>query len=161
MLPEVSADHRRPRLLARCAVYCSIDQPCPFASKELSSVVARVPTGHLRPAHERWSQNRHEIWALRRESIAEANNRSTHSSKARIRFLGRLWIKALAAAIRLDWISDALCLGLFVGSGVIEAGCKTVLVQLKPSGMFWTVRGANTIIALRCCQLSGRFEDYC
>jgi len=26
--------------------------------------------------------------------------------------------------------------------------------------MFWTVRGANAIIALRCCQLSGKFEDY-
>jgi hypothetical protein len=50
--------------------------------------------------------------------------------------------------------------GLFVGSGVIEAGCKTVLGRLKQSGMFWTVRGANTIIALRCCQLSGSFEDY-
>ncbi len=50
--------------------------------------------------------------------------------------------------------------GLFIGSGVIEAGCKTVLGRLKQSGMFWTVRGANAIIALRCCQLSGRFEDY-
>jgi len=50
--------------------------------------------------------------------------------------------------------------GFFVGSGVIEAGCKTVLGRLKQSGMFWTVRGANAIIALRCCQLSGKFEDY-
>ena len=50
---------------------------------------------------------------------------------------------------------------LFVGSGVIEAGCKTVIgSRLKQSGMFWTVRGANTIIALRCCHLNGRFEDY-
>lgn len=50
---------------------------------------------------------------------------------------------------------------LFVGSGVIEAGCKTVIAtRLKQSGMFWTVRGANAIIALRCCRLSGRFEDY-
>jgi hypothetical protein len=50
--------------------------------------------------------------------------------------------------------------GLFVGSGVIEAGCKTIIGRLKRSGMFWTVRGANAIIALRCCQLSGTFEDY-
>ena len=50
---------------------------------------------------------------------------------------------------------------LFVGSGVIEAGCKTVIgSRLKKSGMFWTVRGANAIIALRCCHLNGRFEDY-
>ena len=50
--------------------------------------------------------------------------------------------------------------GLFVGSGVIEAGCRSVLGRLKQSGMFWTVRGANAIIALRCCQISGKFEDY-
>ena len=50
---------------------------------------------------------------------------------------------------------------LFVGSGVIEAGCKTVIgSRLKRSGMFWTVRGANAIIALRCCYLSGKFEGY-
>ena len=50
---------------------------------------------------------------------------------------------------------------LFVDSGVIEAGCKTVLgSRLKQSGMFWTVRGANAIVALRCCHLNGQFEDY-
>jgi hypothetical protein len=50
---------------------------------------------------------------------------------------------------------------LFVGSGVIEAGCKTVIgSRLKQSGMFWTVRGVNAIIALRCCHLNGQFEDY-
>jgi len=51
--------------------------------------------------------------------------------------------------------------GLFVGSGVVEAGCKTVVsTRLKRSGMFWSVRGANAIIALRCARLSGTFEDY-
>ena len=50
---------------------------------------------------------------------------------------------------------------LFVGSGVIEAGCKTVIgSRLKRSGMFWTVRGANAILALRCCHLNRRFEDF-
>jgi hypothetical protein len=50
---------------------------------------------------------------------------------------------------------------LFVGSGVIEAGCRTVIgSRLKKSGMFWTVRGANAILALRYCHLNGRFEDY-
>jgi hypothetical protein len=50
---------------------------------------------------------------------------------------------------------------LFVGSGAIEAGWKTVIgSRLKQSGMFWTVRGASAIVALRCCQLNGQFEDY-
>ena len=51
--------------------------------------------------------------------------------------------------------------GLFVGSGVIEAGCKTVIgTRLKQSGMEWSLRGANAIISLRCMFVSGRFEDY-
>jgi hypothetical protein len=48
----------------------------------------------------------------------------------------------------------------FVSSGVVEAGCRTVVgKRLKYSGMFWSV-GANAILALRCCRLSGRFDHY-
>jgi hypothetical protein len=51
--------------------------------------------------------------------------------------------------------------GLFIGSGVIEAGCKSIIGhRLKQSGMEWTVRGANAITALRCVIQSNRFEDY-
>jgi hypothetical protein len=51
--------------------------------------------------------------------------------------------------------------GFFVGSGVVEAGCKTIIGQrLKQSGMEWSVRGANAIISLRCTIKSGRLEDY-
>ncbi len=51
--------------------------------------------------------------------------------------------------------------GLFIGSGVIEAGCKSVIGQrLKQSGMYWTVFGANNIIALRSSMVSNRWEDY-
>lgn len=51
--------------------------------------------------------------------------------------------------------------GLFVGSGVIEAGCKSVIGQrLKRSGMEWSVRGANAILSLRCTMVSDRFDDY-
>ena len=46
-------------------------------------------------------------------------------------------------------------------TGVVEAGCKVAIgTRLKRSGMHWTVKGANAIIALRCCKLSGRFEDF-
>jgi len=52
-------------------------------------------------------------------------------------------------------------MGLGVASGVVEAGCKQVVgARLKRSGMHWTVAGGNAILALRCCLLSGRFEDF-
>ncbi len=48
---------------------------------------------------------------------------------------------------------------VFVGSGVIEAGGKgRIGSRCKQSGMSWTVRGANAMLALRCCQISGGFE---
>ena len=50
--------------------------------------------------------------------------------------------------------------GLCVGSGVVESGCRTVVGRLKRSGMYWTVSGANAILALRSCVLSGTYEDF-
>ncbi|HWU38571.1 MAG TPA: ISKra4 family transposase, partial [Candidatus Acidoferrum sp.] len=51
--------------------------------------------------------------------------------------------------------------GLFVGSGVVEAGCRSIIGhRLKQSGMHWTLRGANAIIALRCLNLSGLWEQF-
>ena len=50
--------------------------------------------------------------------------------------------------------------GLCVSSGIVEAGCKQIGARLKRAGMRWTVAGANATIALRCCILSGRFEDF-
>jgi hypothetical protein len=51
--------------------------------------------------------------------------------------------------------------GLCVSSGVVEAGCKVVVAtRLKRAGMHWTVAGADAIIALRCCTLSGRFDAF-
>jgi hypothetical protein len=51
--------------------------------------------------------------------------------------------------------------GLCTSTGVVEAGCKVVVgTRLKRAGMHWTVAGADAIIALRCCLLSGRYEDF-
>lgn len=51
--------------------------------------------------------------------------------------------------------------GLCTSTGVVEAGCKVAIgTRCKRAGMHWTVTGADAIIALRCCKLSGRFEDF-
>lgn len=52
-------------------------------------------------------------------------------------------------------------LGLSISSGIVESGCRHVIgARVKQSGMHWTVRGANDIIALRCCKLSERFDTF-
>ena len=51
--------------------------------------------------------------------------------------------------------------GLCTSTGVVEAGCKVAIgTRCKRAGMHWTVAGVDAIIALRCCKLSGRFEDF-
>ena len=51
--------------------------------------------------------------------------------------------------------------GLFIGSGPVESGCKTVLgARLKQSGMFWSLKGAKAIIPLRTLEKSGRLEEF-
>jgi hypothetical protein len=61
-----------------------------------------------------------------------------------------------APRMRYHWFRQC---GLFVGSGVVEAGCKSVIGQrLKQAGMHWTVNGADAIIALRCQEASSTWE---
>jgi hypothetical protein len=51
--------------------------------------------------------------------------------------------------------------GYFIGSGVVEAGCKTVIGgRCKQSGMFWSESGAENILALRCLHSSRRLEEF-
>jgi hypothetical protein len=51
--------------------------------------------------------------------------------------------------------------GWFIGSGVVEAGCKRVIGQrLKQSGMFWREKGATAVASLRCALLSAGGWDY-
>ena len=64
-----------------------------------------------------------------------------------------------APRMRYHWFRQC---GLFVGSGVVEAGCKSVIGQrLKQAGMHWTVNGADAIIALRCREASSTWEAIC
>jgi hypothetical protein len=51
--------------------------------------------------------------------------------------------------------------GYFIGSGVMEAGCKTIIGgRCKQSGMFWSQSGAQNILALRCIHSSRRLEEF-
>jgi hypothetical protein len=50
--------------------------------------------------------------------------------------------------------------GYFIGSGVVEAGCKTIVgKRLKQSGLFWSHRGGDDLLTLRCMTLGPSFES--
>ena len=51
--------------------------------------------------------------------------------------------------------------GYFIGSGVVEAGCKTIIGgRCKQSGMFWSESGAQNVLALRCINSSRRLDEF-
>jgi hypothetical protein len=51
-------------------------------------------------------------------------------------------------------------LNLFVGSGVMEAGCKVIVGnRMKCAGMHWAKRHAENMLALRCAIRNGEYLD--
>jgi hypothetical protein len=61
-----------------------------------------------------------------------------------------------APRMRYHWFRQC---GLFIGSGIVEASCKSVIGQrLKLSGMHWSLAGADAITTLRC-QHASRPDD--
>ncbi len=50
--------------------------------------------------------------------------------------------------------------GIQVGSGVVEAGCRQFGLRLKRSGTRWSERGANAMLALKCCVMNRRLADF-
>ena len=51
--------------------------------------------------------------------------------------------------------------GWYIGSGVIEAGCKTVVCQrFKQPGMFWSPKSTKPLLPLRALLKSNRLCEY-
>jgi hypothetical protein len=51
--------------------------------------------------------------------------------------------------------------GMHVGSGIVEAACKTVVsTRLKRAGMRWTPEGLDAILPLRTSLLNGTYDDF-
>ena len=52
-------------------------------------------------------------------------------------------------------------MGLFIGSGVVEAGCKSVVAhRFKQSGMRWSEKGFLNLLHLRLCILNGDWDAF-
>jgi hypothetical protein len=88
--------------------------------------------------------------------VAETTRLPLDDSTARNTAKALAYFKTNAQRMRYGYFRD---LGLFIGSGVVEAGCKSVIGQrLKQSGMRWNIPGATGILTLRCHQASNRWE---
>jgi len=128
-----------------------------FHVMERLSGLAKSLYGETRPEAKRWAQRRHqELEKGRWKNLLAALHRHAPHSKPACDCLQ--YLRHNQQRLRYpEFDAHGLC----TSSGVLEAGCKGVIgTRLKRAGMHWTVQGANAIIALRCCKLSGRFEDF-
>jgi hypothetical protein len=132
-----------------------------YHAREHLSELAKILYGPGTPKAKAWADLRIvELDAGNVETVISSMNRLRPSTTAQQDELRRSVAYFQTNAHRMRY-ADFRQQGLFVGSGVIEAGCKTIAGRrLKQSGMRWTVRGANAIVALRCCELSGRWESF-
>jgi len=128
-----------------------------FHAKGHLSDVAKAIHGAGSDLAAQWARERHEeLDTGRLDDLLGALQAHAGTSDEARRCLD--YIAADASRMRYPEFRAA---GLCVSSGVVEAGCKVAIgTRLKRAGMHWTIAGADAIIALRCCRLSGRFEDF-
>lgn len=128
-----------------------------FHAKQHLSDVAKSIYGAGSDLAEQWARARHaELDAGDIEAVLRALR--THSPKDDEARKCIDYVDGNRARMRYAEFRAA---GLCTSTGVVEAGCKTAIgTRCKRAGMHWTVAGADAIIALRCCKLSGRFEDF-
>jgi hypothetical protein len=128
-----------------------------FHAKQHLSDVAKSVYGPASDLGKQWRRARHEeLDAGNIDAVLCALRvHASHDEEAR-RCVD--YVEGNRARMRYAEFRAA---GLCTSTGIVEAGCKTAIgTRCKRSGMRWTVAGADAIIALRCCKLSGRFEDF-
>jgi len=125
--------------------------------KERLCTIAKAIYGAADPGAQGWAKLRHgELDAGNVDAIIQAL--TEHSQSCQEARKGIDFFQTHRHRMRYpEFHTQGLC----TSPGVVEAGCKVAIGErLKQSGMHWTARGANAIIALRCARLSGRFEDF-
>jgi hypothetical protein len=128
-----------------------------FHAKQHLSDVAKSLYGATNDLARPWARARHdELDAGDLDAVLTAlREHAPHDDEARkcVDYVER-------NRARMDYPAFRAA-GLCTSTGVVEAGCQVAIgTRCKRAGMHWTVAGADAIIALRCCKLSGRFEDF-
>ncbi len=111
------------------------------------------------------ARRRYRLWKkwLLKDKVVELIQQAKQAlpKQARARKLAKLQVNYLQRNRSKMLYQTFRTAGYFIGSGVVEAGCKVVVGQrLKQSGMLWSRKGADHLLAVRCALLSGWFGDF-
>jgi hypothetical protein len=141
------------------------DQLFPAATQIVDLYHAREHVHELANLAARLLRNSQPDWLAQRLDELDAGNIPALLAAGRdLRFTGSLarerdkalgYFESNAHRMRYKHFR---ALGMFIGSGTVEAGCKAVIGQrLKLSGMHWNVPGATSTAILRCQDASNRW----
>jgi hypothetical protein len=111
------------------------------------------------------ARRRYRLWKkwLLKDNVAEVIQQATRDlpEQPGARKLAKLQVNYFARNRSKMLYQTFRTAGYFIGSGVVEAGCKVVVGQrLKQSGMLWSRKGADHLLAIRCALLSHWFGDF-
>jgi len=131
-----------------------------FHALEHASLVLEASLGKNHPAHKK----RLSHWANRllKDKVADLikQTRKECAGKAQAEAVEKELGYFVRNVQRMQY-GTFRAKGFFIGSGVVEAGCKTLIGgRCKQSGMFWSQPGAENILALRCIHSSRRLADF-
>lgn len=95
-----------------------------------------------------------------RLSLARRSIREPHPGSERYKSVRRVIAYFRRNLAKMDY-AGFRARGLPIGSGPVEAACKTVVgTRLKRSGMRWTREGGQHVLNLRTHVLSGRWDVF-
>jgi len=132
-----------------------------FHAAERLHEVGRAVYGEGASPARQWAEaNKERLWQGRVDSVLRSL-RAVRAPTAEGREAVRLAVGYFETnRQRMDYPSYR-ARGYHVGSGVVEAACKTVAAaRCKRSGMRWTKHGAQAVLNLRCLQLNARWDQY-
>ena len=143
------------------------DELFPAATQIVDLYHAREHVHELATLATRLLRNSQPDWLARRLEELDAGNIPALLTAGRnLRFTGSLARERDKALTYFDTNAHRMryqhfrALGMFIGSGTVEAGCKAIIGQrLKLSGMQWNIPGATAIATLRCQDASNRWEQ--
>jgi hypothetical protein len=127
-----------------------------YHASERLWIVAYAAFGEATPEARRWAKSCETLLRAGRveqvlRRIAQMHPRSVEAQKILREAQG--YFRNNAARMRYRRFCRQ---GLFIGSGVVEAGCKHIVgFRLKQSGMRWSLDGMRSILHLRLALLNG------
>jgi len=108
-----------------------------------------------RKLRRRWTA---KLWNGKIEALIRSAQAAIPRSKAKKGRKALAYFVTNAARMQYDRFREK---GFFIGSGVVEAGCKTLVGQrFKGAGMHWSRRGLKCLLAIRTALLSNRYDQF-